>query len=84
MDAKTAVKTIMSCNRMSGNNILTYRLASEIANFIEQQEQKIEQMKCCGNCKYRPCYSGLNCVDLSKWEFRKRAELLGEVDENGQ
>lgn len=42
--------------------------------FIEQQEQ-IEKMKCCGNCKdeLKQYDRGgcPDCVDLSKWELAK-------------
>lgn len=48
---------------------------------IEELEQQIEEMKCCGNCKYQVCdecgvfcdYKGMSGVsgDCDKWELEK-------------
>jgi len=75
MDAKTAVKILQDYG--SDNSI-------DIADYIDQQENKIEAMKNCTNCHYQeymdidlPCNDCIRCYEGNEedcWELR--AELL--------
>jgi hypothetical protein len=75
MDAKTAVKILQDYG--SDNSI-------DIADYIDQQENKIEAMKNCTNCHYQeyteldlPCNNCNRCYEGNEedcWELR--AELL--------
>lgn len=70
MDKDTAVKTIMSLNNMTVNEFLKFDNARKLADFIEQQAQQIEKMKCCDNCKkmYNYCEVG-TCKNYENWEW---------------
>ncbi len=73
----TLLKTVLETRNVD----IGIRTLDQLIRFIESQQKTIEDMKCCGNCKYntstpnKNCYSCLNGgFDVSNndnWELKQ-------------